>query len=60
MNKDVFKPFLEKLDKNKYQLLFFNLPEMDENDAWEKLYQSDQVLRYKILILILLIFLDGP
>jgi len=36
MNKDVFKPFFEKLDKNKYQLLFFDLPEMDENDAWEK------------------------
>ena len=35
MNKDVFKPFFEKLDKNKYQLLFFDLPEMDENDAWE-------------------------
>jgi pimeloyl-[acyl-carrier protein] methyl ester esterase len=36
MNKDVFKPFFEKLDKNKYQLLFFDLPEMDENDTWEK------------------------
>ena len=36
MNKDVFKPFFEKLDKKKYQLLFFDLPEMDENDAWEK------------------------
>jgi pimeloyl-[acyl-carrier protein] methyl ester esterase len=36
MNKDVFKPFFEKLDNNKYQLLFFDLPEMDENDAWEK------------------------
>jgi len=35
MNKDVFKPFFEKLDKNKYQLLFFDLPEMDENDVWE-------------------------
>jgi pimeloyl-[acyl-carrier protein] methyl ester esterase len=35
MNKDVFNPFFEKLDKNKYQLLFFDLPEMDENDAWE-------------------------
>jgi pimeloyl-[acyl-carrier protein] methyl ester esterase len=35
MNKDVFKPFFEKLDRNKYQLLFFDLPEMDENDAWE-------------------------
>ena len=35
MNKDVFQPFFEKLDKNKYQLLFFDLPEMDENDAWE-------------------------
>lgn len=35
MNKDVFKPFFKKLDKNKYQLLFFDLPEMDENDAWE-------------------------
>jgi len=35
MNKDVFMPFFEKLDKNKYQLLFFDLPEMDENDVWE-------------------------
>ena len=35
MNKDVFKPFFEKLDKNKYQLLFFDLPEMNENDTWE-------------------------
>ena len=35
MNKDVFKPFFKKLDKNKYQLLFFDLPEMDENDSWE-------------------------
>ena len=35
MNKDVFKPFFKKLDKNKYQLLFFDLPEMGENDSWE-------------------------
>tara|TARA_B100000035_G_scaffold315257_1_gene334774 strand:- start:37331 stop:38086 length:756 start_codon:yes stop_codon:yes gene_type:complete len=35
MNKDVFKPFFEKLDKKKYQLLFFDLPEIDENDTWE-------------------------
>ena len=35
MNKDVFEQFFEKLDKNKYQILFFDLPEMNENDAWE-------------------------
>jgi pimeloyl-[acyl-carrier protein] methyl ester esterase len=36
MNKDIFMPFFEKLDKNKYQLLFFDLPQMDENDNWEE------------------------
>jgi len=48
MNKDVFKPFFEKLDKNKYQLLFFDLPEMDENDAWEKCINQidDEIQRY--------------
>jgi len=48
MNKDVFKPFFEKLDKNKYQLLFFDLPEMDENDAWEKCINqiNDEIQNY--------------
>ena len=34
MNKDIFKPFFDKLDKDKYQLLFFDLPVMNENDNW--------------------------
>jgi pimeloyl-[acyl-carrier protein] methyl ester esterase len=48
MNKDVFKPFFKKLDKNKYQLLFFDLPEMDENDAWEKCINqiNDEIQNY--------------
>ena len=48
MNKDVFKPFFEKLDKNKYQLLFFDLPEMDENDGWEKCINqiNDEIQNY--------------
>ena len=48
MNKDVFKPFFEKLAKNKYQLIFFDLPEMDENDAWEKCINqiNDEIQNY--------------
>ena len=34
MNKNIFKPFFDKLDKDKYQLLFFDLPVMNENDNW--------------------------
>ena len=38
------------IHKNNYQLLFFDLPEMDENDAWEKCINqiNDEIQNYNL------------